>query len=591
MFKKLLAKIRKKQLQVKNDSSDQGQIGYANSLASSQVENQVQVKSAQQSKQTTKFKHKKPLMQKQIPTILGLLILAGSLVSVLVFFSQGIGVFAPRATPETTPRSVKVTNVTEKSFSVSFYTQETTPGFVKYGQDSTTLKSQASDDRDQLSGSVSKYRLHHITVRGLSPKTTYYYTLGTGTRANFDNNGQPFSVTTAADPNRPPPAAKTVYGTVSTPGNTPAEGSVVYLTMDGVGETSSLVKSSGSWAIPLSNARTADGSTYAEIKDGDQLNLFIQGTTLKQTLKHQVTVGEAQPVADLVFGQEPTQLVQDSQEVGDTAATATQDGSTETADPSPSAQLADSTAATAGAQQTANEAASISGRLTELLDQANQESGLSTASSTLDLTQTSTTATDSAQTVKVTTSKPKIKGKAAPNVEVKISVHSDNQIEGTATADENGEFEFDLEALKASLEPGDHEITYSYVDPDSGQTVEKAENFIVEDPVQLAQASTADTTSDTTEQPYGSGNPYSSSTPTGTPTPTVAPTASVSAGVTPTVAATKGSTRSAVVSTQSGVYQSGSVGTTWALVLGGVFFVLTGLWSWWLAAQIQELEK
>ena len=140
---------------------------------------------------------RKKLFQRQIPTVLGMIILVIALGAGVLFMGDGLGVFAPRATPQTTPKNSKVTNVTDTGFTVSFLTDETTAGFIKYGTEEGSLKSQASDDRDQLSGSVGEYSLHHITVRGLQAATKYYYVMGTGSNAEFDKEGQPFEISTA----------------------------------------------------------------------------------------------------------------------------------------------------------------------------------------------------------------------------------------------------------------------------------------------------------------------------------------------------------------------------------------------------------
>ena len=122
------------------------------------------------------------LMKIQIPTAVGLLVLLGALISGLIFFGDGTGVFAPRATAETTPKNIRITNVKDDSFTITFFTEKATSGFVKYGTEESKLNSQASDDRDQLSGTVGEFNLHHITLRGLNPATDYYFVLGTDSR-------------------------------------------------------------------------------------------------------------------------------------------------------------------------------------------------------------------------------------------------------------------------------------------------------------------------------------------------------------------------------------------------------------------------
>ena len=152
---------------------------------------------------------KSPLLQKRMPTMIGVGILVLGLVAGTVLFGSGTGVFAPRASAETTPKNIRVTNITDTSFTVSFITESPTIGFVKYGDSAKSLKLQTSDDRNQLSGSTAEFRLQHITARGLTQNTTYYYVLGTGSGATFDNAGQPFSITTAKRSGTPA-AAKTI---------------------------------------------------------------------------------------------------------------------------------------------------------------------------------------------------------------------------------------------------------------------------------------------------------------------------------------------------------------------------------------------
>lgn len=250
----------------------------------------------------TKLPQFSGLSAKRIPTLVGLVILVIALILGTVFFQQGLGVFAPRATPETTPKQVRITNVSESSFTISFMTEAEVAGFVKYGTEENGLKKTAVDDRDALTSTIGKFKLHHITLRSLEPNTTYYYVLGTGDGALFDNNGIPFKLVTARRSGSPS-AAKTVHGSVTTESGAPAEGAIVFVTIDGAGEMSSLVKNAGGWAVPLSNARTPDGSAYAKISDDTTIQILVQGPTTGQTARGMTTVAEAQPVPTLSYGQ------------------------------------------------------------------------------------------------------------------------------------------------------------------------------------------------------------------------------------------------------------------------------------------------
>jgi hypothetical protein len=108
----------------------------------------------------------KPLWQRRIPTLLGLGFLVVALVIGVVFIGQGAGVFAPRATAETTPKNVRLTNVTDSTFTVSFMTEIETTSFVKYGTEEDAVNLQVADDRIQLSATSDKFKLLHWHCRG-----------------------------------------------------------------------------------------------------------------------------------------------------------------------------------------------------------------------------------------------------------------------------------------------------------------------------------------------------------------------------------------------------------------------------------------
>jgi len=520
----------------------------------------------------------KKLSKKQLVSFAGIGVLVVSLIIGLVFFSQGTGVFAPRATPETTPKEVQISNVSDKGFTVSFITAEKTPGFIKYGESPDKLKTQAGDERDQLQGTVGDYQVHYITVGGLKPNTVYYFTLGTGSRASFDDNGQPFRVKTAKKATTPP-AAKTIYGNVVTSAGTPPKEAVVYAKAEGAGLLSSLVKKSGSWAIPLSNARTIDGSSYAKLTDESVLVLMALAPSLTKPTTINTTVGEFKPGSTITLGQNALA------KADKTASPSTK------LSLSPSPPVAKLTqAASLSAKLTLSPTLSpekktkAAGALSELLNQATKSGEVASPAGEIK----TEVNLESEEKQVVHTTKPKIVGKAEPKVKVKISIHSDNQIETEVTTDENGEFEIDIAALSEELEPGEHTIEYTYIDPDTGEEVTKVETFYIEDPNAANQVAQTDPTptpiydSHTDPTPtsapatttYGTDYPYSSESTT-------------SASLTPTKPPYQGSTSSAVA-TPSTLPKSGAIDTTLAMIIGGLFFILTGIWSFWIAMELQK---
>jgi hypothetical protein len=473
--------------------------------------------------------------QRQIPTLFGLAILVLSLIGGIALIGSGGGVFAPRAAPQTTPKNVKITNVKDNSFTISFMTDESTTGFIKYGTEPTAIRLQASDDRDQLSGNVGQFTTHYITVRDLQPNTSYYYTLGTASTPKFDNNGEPFTVKTAARGGNPP-NAKTIYGVIQTASGTAAHGAIVYVTIPGAGPLSSLTKDgSGSWAIPLSTARTTDGSQYAVINPTDQISIFVQGPLLSQTTTKTVPVEQAQPAETIKLGQ--------SSETTTEAPPALENANqTESLNP---------TSTTQSTLMTETTTSSPSATEAQIATQVPADT--TTTQTEVDL--------KADQPQEVQTTQPTITGEAPPNTTLTVEIHSDEQITTTVKTDATGNFAIDLAALEKQLEPGEHTVTISYVDPTTKKTVTETKTFTV-----AAGSSTLLAQANTSPKPFGSGNPFTIESPT--PTPSPSPTASASA-----------QPRISVPASSSATPKSGSVTTTFFLLIAGGFFLLAGAWT------------
>jgi len=175
---------------------------------------------------------------------------------------------------------VKVTNLRDTSFTVSWSTDVAATGWVNYGT-SPSLGQTAYDDR----GADAIGKSHHVTLQGLSPETTYYFGVVSGVTVD-DHRGSCYQVATG--PTLGLPASHTIYGRVfESDGLAPAEGAIVYVTLrdaDGIGSPgeagvmSALVDADGWWQANLGNARLADGTghfTYSAA--GDAVVLMARG--------------------------------------------------------------------------------------------------------------------------------------------------------------------------------------------------------------------------------------------------------------------------------------------------------------------------
>jgi|SaaInlStandDraft_5_1057022.scaffolds.fasta_scaffold09060_3 hypothetical protein len=227
-------------------------------------------------------------LTRRLPTILGLLILVG--------IGWGLWGYIQNSRPiiseSIRPQKVRVTNVADNKFSVSWITSEMSMGKIEYGGEGEKLSLVAGDDR----GGVSElHTVHHVTIRDLQPNTSYTFRVISGqTGAKFDNNGSPYSVTTGKVIGATP-VAKSFYGTVKDVG---ADGAIVYIALPNAEPVSTIVTTSGSYSIPVSTIRSGDGKSYVNyneqttvasvsVEDGNQsavATILMSGVTPVPTI-------------------------------------------------------------------------------------------------------------------------------------------------------------------------------------------------------------------------------------------------------------------------------------------------------------------
>lgn len=467
---------------------------------------------------------KRSIFKRQIPTILGLLILFIGAGAGVILVGSGVD-FLPRAGPEYSPKNLQITNVTDRSFTVSWVTDEAAVGFIKYGS-SPSLTTTVTDDRDQLTGDTGSFRAHHITVRGLSANTTYYFKIGSGSSQSlYDNQGQPYQVTTGVTLGTPE-TSETIYGKVETQAGTPAEGTVVYVRLPNAAPLSTLVKSSGSWAVTLSTARTTQLDKYVKYDlDTEQVAIELIGTDGQITTGTTDTSND-QPVPTITLGENFAFAA--------------------SADPS-------ATTNTPAVDQT--ETANSSFNLAPLGD-----------SSEVVLDEPVTLVNPGFDGETITTQRPEIRGNAAPNTVLSITVESPVTYEDELTSDANGEFAW---SPPADLEPGEHTVTLSWLDA-SGIRQFLTRTFVVSAqesnlPAFEATPSATPTTATTTPLPSPSPQTFPS------PTPIVLPS--------PSPISTPQSTdpgRVVQPSTASGVPVAGSTTQSLFLLIMGASFIVSG---------------
>ncbi|MCD8506935.1 Ig-like domain-containing protein [Candidatus Woesebacteria bacterium] len=467
------------------------------------------------------------LLQQRIPTLLGLgILVVGVVAGLSLVQSDTASNFLPRASEDAVPRQVRITNITDTSFTVSFLTDLSAPGYLKYGTDQNRINVQVRDDRDKLANAVGSYQSHHVTVQGLDPSTQYYFVLGTGERSEFDNNGAPFAVRTARAISSDS-ETRTAYGNVLNEVGNPAEGSIVYLSIEGASPLSALVKANGSWAVQLTDLRTADLSALYTYEPTDPVTVQVQGTQRNETVNVDTTVSALSPMTDITFGAENEAPI-----VVDEA---------ETPPPSPTA-VPDTT--------------------------STDDSGGAFGSMVDEQTETTTTTTVTTGPVEIelenneqiSTQRPEFLGTAPANGFVQIEVHSNQPIFDVATVDSTGNWAW---TPPEDLEPGEHTITVTYTD-DQGNQQKINRTFLVLANGESNLPAFTSSPSGTLATPTPTPTPVATSTPTPTPTPV--------ASATPTA-----SPRVSTPATHSAQPVSGSSDMTVFLVGVGLIFFAGGI--------------
>lgn len=378
-------------------------------------------------------------LNKRIPTILGLLILIIGLGAGIYLVDQK-QLFGSKADPELIPRKIKITNVADNQFTVSWITNKATIGFIRYGT-SASVESLLADDRDQRSGQNQAFKTHYVTASGLKPVTKYYFKIGSGSEKNLfdnDNNGKPYEITTGPTLGAQP-SSDLINGKIITETGAPAEGAIVYVSLPNAAPLSTQVKADGAWLVILSAIKTSDLSDYISYDSKAALiDIFVQADskTAKATIK---TVNDS-PVPEISLGQ--TYDFTDRADV-----LLTQD---ETASPESTYQL-ETDVGQFPIEPLTNLPVEVSpaGQVSLLNPQTEGEA--------------------------IYSLKPEISGTGPSKKVLTVTIESSKTYTTTVVVDNEGNWRF---TPPEALEPGRHTVTITYID-DEGEEQSLERNFVI----------------------------------------------------------------------------------------------------------------
>src|SRR4030042_3679648 len=123
---------------------------------------------------------------KRIPTITGLILIVIGLGTGIILIN-GRQIFRLNAKEENSPKNVRVSNINEESFSISWTTMADIKGFVKWGEKERALNQTALDKLDPN----TKTKNHYITINNLNINKNYYFIINSD-GIDYNNNNLPW---------------------------------------------------------------------------------------------------------------------------------------------------------------------------------------------------------------------------------------------------------------------------------------------------------------------------------------------------------------------------------------------------------------
>lgn len=229
----------------------------------------------------------------KIPTLIGILFLVAGLIAG-IFLIHSRQIFRLGAAPTSAPSEIRVSNISDTTVSINWFTDSATIGVIKWGKDQNNLDQVESEDENSPSYT------HILQLSNLIPGSDYFFKLSIN-GYDFDNNGSAWKVSTGPTLSSLP-EANLITGTINNKDGTPASGALVFLDIAGAATLSTKAGEDGSWTSLISSARTLDLANYAPVNDATSLisiSVFSQEGVASASIYPQ----SARPVPAITIGQ------------------------------------------------------------------------------------------------------------------------------------------------------------------------------------------------------------------------------------------------------------------------------------------------
>lgn len=415
-------------------------------------------------------------LTRRLPTLIAFIIIFSSIWATSLLIRRGV-ITLGKASQDSSPKNIRIVNITDNSFSVAFSTTDKTKAAISYGK-TQNAQTTVYDDRDKLTKTENLYYSHLITVNGLNPKSLYLFSIIIDGK-EYSNKSNSYSVSTGPtinsdqsrlnrdqieinpEQNRLDP----VSGGISLSDGKESQDTLVFLKTADSQELAALTNNAGNYSISLNWLRSLDLNRYVLVNESSIINLETVKQNVSSTIKTFYKKGGVIPRITLSQNYDFTSKIMDEKD----------------------------SSATVSSVLTAPVLSPVQSREVKILYPVENQGLID--------------------------QKPSFQGTAQPGTKIKITIESDNIIQTEVTANTNGSWSFRPET---ALAPGEHIITVETTN-NLGILQRITQNFVV-----YAQGSQI------RESATPSGT-IISKIPTPTITPTPVPTKIIALVLTPTV--------------------------------------------------------